>query len=277
MPFKSQSQRRWMYAAAARGEVPKSMPEHWSKATPKGKKLPEKVASAETHGWYPKDEESLTHLRARAKRMPEWARYKGITDLKRAQEMFKRHYGEKVASASVSDENRKKIRDYVRSKKGLSDKKFHEHSRRLGVKNDRAEEVAYAEARALHGGKAEEPGAKKPSPQQMAMGARVEREHTHKPAVAREIASDHLAEIPDYYSRLKKMEAEAKMKKSAAFTAGIKTAILDEMYYGLRLSEDARVAEEAELARMEPGERERYLADMSARNARVAMTNPASK
>jgi hypothetical protein len=175
------------------------------------------------------------------------------------------------------EDARKKIRDYVRSKKGLSDKKFHEHSKRLGVKNDKAEEVAYEEARALHGGKAEEKGAKKPSPQQMAMGQKVEAEHSHDPKVRREIASDHLAEIPDYYSRLKRMEAEAKMKKSAAFVAGVKTALLDDVYYGLRLSEDARVAEEAELARMEPGERERYLADMSARNARVGMTNPASK
>jgi hypothetical protein len=44
---------------------------------------------------------------------------------------------------------------------------------------------------------------------QLAMGAKIEREHTHSDSKAREIARDHLAEIPDYYTRLKKMEREA--------------------------------------------------------------------
>jgi len=42
-PFKSEAQRRWMWAAADRGEVPKSMPHEWAKHTPKNKKLPKKV------------------------------------------------------------------------------------------------------------------------------------------------------------------------------------------------------------------------------------------
>ena len=37
MPFKSEAQRRWMYAND------KAMAERWEKHTPKGKKLPEKV------------------------------------------------------------------------------------------------------------------------------------------------------------------------------------------------------------------------------------------
>lgn len=43
-------------------------------------------------------------------------------------------------------------------------------------------------------------------PQQMAMGMRVEREHTANPAVAAAIACDHLRELPDYYTRLARME-----------------------------------------------------------------------
>lgn len=42
---------------------------------------------------------------------------------------------------------------------------------------------------------------------QLEMGIRVEMEHTNNPKLAREIALDHLGELPDYYSRLKKMEA----------------------------------------------------------------------
>lgn len=41
---------------------------------------------------------------------------------------------------------------------------------------------------------------------ELAMGVEVELEHTKSRKVAREIALDHLNELPDYYTRLKKME-----------------------------------------------------------------------
>lgn len=40
-------------------------------------------------------------------------------------------------------------------------------------------------------------------------GIEVEKEHTRDTETAREIALDHLAEIPDYYTRLDKMEKKA--------------------------------------------------------------------
>lgn len=45
---------------------------------------------------------------------------------------------------------------------------------------------------------------------ELKMGIEVEHEHTTDKVMARRIAMDHLAEFPDYYSRLKKMEDEAK-------------------------------------------------------------------
>jgi len=42
------------------------------------------------------------------------------------------------------------------------------------------------------------------------MGIKVEMEHTTNPVIARTIAKDHLDEYPDYYTRLTKMEREAK-------------------------------------------------------------------
>jgi hypothetical protein len=42
--------------------------------------------------------------------------------------------------------------------------------------------------------------------QQLRKGIKVELEHTTDPAIAREIALDHLAEFPDYYDRLAKAE-----------------------------------------------------------------------
>jgi hypothetical protein len=42
--------------------------------------------------------------------------------------------------------------------------------------------------------------------QQLDIGIKIEQEHTTNSNVAREIALDHLTELPDYYTRLKKME-----------------------------------------------------------------------
>jgi hypothetical protein len=45
---------------------------------------------------------------------------------------------------------------------------------------------------------------------QLDMGASIEHEHTKNQKLATEIALQHLDEIPDYYTRLKKLEADAK-------------------------------------------------------------------
>ena len=41
-------------------------------------------------------------------------------------------------------------------------------------------------------------------------GTKIELEHTDNKEMAREIALDHLTEFPDYYTRLEKMEKDAK-------------------------------------------------------------------
>ena len=44
---------------------------------------------------------------------------------------------------------------------------------------------------------------------QLKVGISTEKEHTSNPKIAKKIALDHLDEIPDYYTRLKKMEKNA--------------------------------------------------------------------
>ena len=46
-------------------------------------------------------------------------------------------------------------------------------------------------------------------PDELAIGRKIEMEHTTNPKFAERIALDHLAEIPDYYTRLVAMEREA--------------------------------------------------------------------
>lgn len=44
MPFRSQAQRRFFYAAEARGDMPRGTARRWERETAKGRRLPEKVA-----------------------------------------------------------------------------------------------------------------------------------------------------------------------------------------------------------------------------------------
>lgn len=67
----------------------------------------------------------------------------------------------------------------------------------------------------LAGGKADEKTNSDFSKKQLEMGKKVEMEHTKSPQVAAEISRDHLEEFGDYYTRLDKMEEEAKMDKAA--------------------------------------------------------------
>jgi hypothetical protein len=71
----------------------------------------------------------------------------------------------------------------------------------------RAELVKLADL--LPGGRADGATDKGFDKKQEAMGHKVEREHTNSPDIAAEITRDHLSEIPDYYTRLKKMEEGA--------------------------------------------------------------------
>ena len=47
-------------------------------------------------------------------------------------------------------------------------------------------------------------------PTELKKGIKTEMEHTDNPAIAKTIAKDHLDEYPDYYTRLIKMEKQAK-------------------------------------------------------------------
>lgn len=64
----------------------------------------------------------------------------------------------------------------------------------------------------IPGGKADDKPTSKYSKKELAMGKKVEMEHVDDKPRATEISKDHLEEIPDYYTRLKKMEESAGVK-----------------------------------------------------------------
>ena len=64
----------------------------------------------------------------------------------------------------------------------------------------------HREGGALPGGRGDRLDPNTVSPSELAEGTRVEMEHTVDPAIAREIALDHLAEDPAYYTHLRAIE-----------------------------------------------------------------------
>ena len=71
----------------------------------------------------------------------------------------------------------------------------------------------------IPGGKADKKPASKYPERELAMGRKVEMEHTDSPGMATEIAKDHLEEFSDYYTRLKRMEHDADAAQKAAALA----------------------------------------------------------
>lgn len=137
-----------------------------------------------------------------------------------------------VITKEAFDENglAAKVIEFLNNKKVISDDSFHNFAERLNVSPHKAEEAAYGLlAKYVNGGGGIMSGAgasegryqqahtkKRINPRQLAMGKRVEKEHTKSPKIAERIAKDHLQELPDYYTRLEKMEQKNFNKKASS-------------------------------------------------------------
>lgn len=104
--------------------------------------------------------------------------------------------------------------EFFKKNPNPDDAKFHSWAESKGFNTHKVEAAAYALAakfvKILTEGKAVEKGltAKDVDPKELAMGKKVEVEHVNDPDIAERIALDHLTELPDYYTRLMKMEGE---------------------------------------------------------------------
>jgi len=86
------------------------------------------------------------------------------------------------------------------------DSKVHALADKFGIEHDEFEGHIYMILSDLiHEGRSKNFKGKY-DPKELAMGIKVEKEHLPYPSIAEKIAKDHLAELPDYYTRLKKME-----------------------------------------------------------------------
>lgn len=145
----------------------------------------------------------------------------------------------KKAAAAMSDgegktpteQDKASIREWIAKHDKAKDEDFHAFVEGMGLNVHKAEGVVYEMANELakkaeagkstsdivSGGRADRASASDYPSAQISKGIKVEKEHTNNPELAKQIAMDHLEEFPDYYTRLDKMEEEAKkaIKKEA--------------------------------------------------------------
>jgi len=122
---------------------------------------------------------------------------------------------ELVMPADLFDGTDLQVIEFLHNNASPTDDEFHAWAEQNGLDTHKAEASAYKLAALFvefwKGGFANRDGIAPEDVDQkeLAMGIEVELEHTPNPAVAKRIALDHLAEIFDYYTRLKAMEKKA--------------------------------------------------------------------
>ena len=142
---------------------------------------------------------------------------KKYVDLLKEQYMFISNVPKRIVEQeedSGDKDIREKIRDFFKSNPNPQDSKVHKFAEDNGIDPDDMETHIYAMLTDyLKIGKHQDVPDSEFDPKELAMGQKIEMEHTDNPKIAIEIARDHLSEIKDYYTRLKKMEEEGKREK----------------------------------------------------------------
>jgi len=113
---------------------------------------------------------------------------------------------------SKEEESKLKIMDFLKDNPAPEDEEIHKMAEDLGVDVPIFEAAVYKILGSFAGhGRAKRKGfeEKDADPKELRLGTRIESEHTDWTPMAKRIALDHLSEIPDYYTRLIKMEKDA--------------------------------------------------------------------
>jgi hypothetical protein len=103
------------------------------------------------------------------------------------------------------------IMDFFADNPSPPDEDIHDLAEKLGIDAHKFEAYIYSILGSILGtgeAKKKKFTEKDADKKELEMGIKVEMEHTKNKAVAKRISLDHLAELPDYYSRLKKMESD---------------------------------------------------------------------
>lgn len=121
----------------------------------------------------------------------------------------------KLAFVITAKEIDEEVFEFLKENKNPSDAQVHAFAEKKGIDTHDIEKAIYRLATMFVRVKTEGLAAEKSftekdaDPKQLKIGIKVEQEHINDNDIAKKIALDHLAEIPDYYDRLDKMEKEA--------------------------------------------------------------------
>lgn len=112
-------------------------------------------------------------------------------------------------------EIRQKIMDWFKDNPNPQDKDVHGFAEKEGIEPDMFEQEIYGILSSFaSNGRFNEKNLSEDDfdENEIKMGIKVESEHTDCPIMAKRIAMDHLSEIKNYYTLLKKMEEDAGIK-----------------------------------------------------------------
>jgi len=113
------------------------------------------------------------------------------------------------------DNKLEKLIDFFTKTKKIEDSDVHDLADSLDMDPDQFEEIIYGMLTSFwNKGRYNEKGRPSVSISEVEKGIKVEMEHTDNEMMAKRIVLDHLSEIPDYYTRLLKMEKEAGIKEN---------------------------------------------------------------
>ena len=122
---------------------------------------------------------------------------------------------EEEVKRPLTDAEKGTVRAFFKANPSPSDDKVHELAESMGVSPHSLEEEIYKMV-GKTAQKHEHVPDYKYDPEQLRMGIKVEKEHTDDPEKAKELSKDYLSELPDYYTRLDKMEEEGKKQLEQA-------------------------------------------------------------
>jgi translation elongation factor EF-Tu-like GTPase len=119
---------------------------------------------------------------------------------------------EYMIEGSTKDERiYSEIMEFFADNPSPQDEEIHALADKLGIDEHKFEAYIYAILGSILGtgeAKKKKFTEEDANPEELKQGIKIEMEHTKNKAVAKRIALDHLAELPDYYTRLTKMEEE---------------------------------------------------------------------
>lgn len=112
----------------------------------------------------------------------------------------------------ISSDIHGRIIDFFRNNSSPDDDEIHSFAEKEGVDPHKFEKYIYMILGSFLGAGKSKKFTGTYNQKQVEMGIKIEMEHTTDPLLAEKIARDHLAEIPDYYTRLMEMEKRAEIE-----------------------------------------------------------------